>query len=283
RFGPEEVARLKSDLKSGAAGQLQQLPAPESGDLFKRYWWQYWKPVDSKVSPVAVKGADGAPLSTEATELPERFEQVIHSWDMQFKETGSSYTVGHVWGRLGANFYLIDQVRGRMDFVQSLAAVRKMVRDYPAQEKLIEAKANGPAIISALRDEIPGIIAVEPDGGKVARANSVVSYVESKNVFLPHPSLYDWVTGFIEELAAFPNGRNDDQVDCASQALRRLADSVALSAAPEFRVTPRKGEPNTACHVERESVMQIAPWWRRYIAVAPGARGAAIWFCETPS
>jgi len=29
--------------------------------------------------------------------------------------------------------------------------------------------------------------------------------------------------------------------------------------------------------------MQIAPWWRRYIAVAPGARGAAIWFCETPS
>src|SRR6185312_3682217 len=32
RFGPEEVARLKSDLKSGAAGQLQQLPAPESGD-----------------------------------------------------------------------------------------------------------------------------------------------------------------------------------------------------------------------------------------------------------
>jgi phage terminase large subunit-like protein len=40
-------------------------------------------------------------------------------------------------------------------------------------------------------------------------------------VYLPHPQFMPWVTDFIEECAAFPNGAHDDQVDAMTQALLR--------------------------------------------------------------
>ena len=44
--------------------------------------------------------------------------------------------------------------------------------------------------------------------------------VEAGNVYLPHPMLVPWVEAFLEETAAFPNGRHDDQVDAMTQALK---------------------------------------------------------------
>jgi phage terminase large subunit-like protein len=41
-------------------------------------------------------------------------------------------------------------------------------------------------------------------------------------VFLLHPLLAPWVAAFIAELAAFPTGANDDQVDGFSQLVRHL-------------------------------------------------------------
>ena len=65
-----------------------------------------------------------------------------------------------------------------------------------------------------------GIIAVEPKGGKVSRANAIVGAIESGNVYLPHNKPF--VGDFIEECAAFPNGAHDDSVDAMTQALNRL-------------------------------------------------------------
>ena len=45
--------------------------------------------------------------------------------------------------------------------------------------KVIEDKANGPAVIQSLAHEIPGILAVQPRGGKVARAYAVSPLIEA--------------------------------------------------------------------------------------------------------
>lgn len=87
---------------------------------------------------------------------------------------------------------------------------------------MIEDKANGPAVIASLRDEIPGLVPINPEAGKIARAQAVSPYIEAGNVYLPHPAVAPWVEAFIEECAVFPNGRNDDQVDQMTQALRRI-------------------------------------------------------------
>jgi len=72
-----------------------------------------------------------------------------------------------------------------------------------------------------LQYEIAGILPVNPEGGKVARAAAVSPLVEAGNVYLPHPDSAPWVKDFIEECAAFPNGAHDDQVDAMTQALLR--------------------------------------------------------------
>jgi hypothetical protein len=44
---------------------------------------------------------------------------------------------------------------------------------------LIEDKANGSAVIQELKHELPGLIAVHPEGGKVARAHAVSAQVDN--------------------------------------------------------------------------------------------------------
>jgi predicted phage terminase large subunit-like protein len=146
---------------------------------------------------------------------------------MAFKDTTSgSYVVGQVWGRIGADNYLLDQVRRKMDFVETVKAVRLMSAKWPdAWSKVVEDKANGPAVISTLKRSIPGLIAFMPNGSKESRLYAVSPLFEAGNVHIP---TRDWTQDYIEELVSFPNGTNDDQVDCSSQALIRLTKPTRL-------------------------------------------------------
>lgn len=157
-------------------------------------------------------------------DLPTKFDKVIQSWDMTFKDSeGSDYVAGQVWAKAGANTYLLHEVRERMGFTASKQAVKNMTARYPdARRKLIEDKANGPAILDSLKAEISGMVAIEPDGSKIARAHACTAEWESGNVWLPHPDIAPWVREFVEEVTTFPAAANDDRVDAMSQALRDL-------------------------------------------------------------
>ena len=99
--------------------------------------------------------------------------------------------------------------------------VKDLAAKWPqARAKLVEDKANGSAVIDLLKRKVPGLIPVNPEGGKIARATAVSPYVESHNVWLPEGAA--WVSDFIEECAAFPNGANDDQVDAFTQGINWL-------------------------------------------------------------
>jgi predicted phage terminase large subunit-like protein len=211
RFGQEEVEALKRTMGSyAAAGQLQQRPAPAAGGILKRHWWKFYG------------------------EAPRPFSEVIQSWDCAFKDTRTSdFVVGQVWGRHGADKYLLDQVRGRMDCPATIQAVKRLSEKWPqAEAKLVEDKANGPAVIATLKHEIVGLIAVNPEGGKEVRAHAVSPQIEAGNVYLPDPTIAPWIGGFIDECAAFPNGAYDDQVDAMSQALVRLGTHRNLEFEP---------------------------------------------------
>jgi predicted phage terminase large subunit-like protein len=216
-----EVRRLGS---YGFAGQHQQRVAPAAGGILKRHWWKYWRPAHLELPPVSVRMPDGGVQMIEAIPLPERMDETIQSWDLAFKGLADSdYVVGQVWGALKADRFLLDQRRERLDMPGTVAAIRSMTAKHPqARTKLVEDKANGPAVIQTLAHEIQGLIAVNPEGGKMSRAQAVAPQIESGNVYLPHPALHSWVGHFIEECAGFPGAAFDDVVDAASQALHRL-------------------------------------------------------------
>lgn len=220
------VERLKVTLGSYRyAGQYQQTPRPAGGNLFKNWWWRYWQPAGANLPPVPVRNAEGEELKIYPVDLPETFDEQIQSWDMTFKDTRSSDMVaGGVWGRRNASRFLLDQLCERMNFPKTLEAVRAMTEKWPtAHRKLVEDKANGPAVISMLQHEISGLIGVNPEGGKIARAHAVSAIVEAGNVYLPHPRIAPWVDAYLAELSIFPAGRHDDQVDQTTMALNRLS------------------------------------------------------------
>lgn len=195
-----ETKQLFSDYWWAAL--YQQTPKSLGGNVFKEDGIQYYLPKD----------------------LPEKFDNMIASWDCTFKDTdGTDFVVGQVWGKKGANSYLLAQIRARMSFTKTVEAVEKLHIAWPRARKiLIEDKANGPAVIDTLKAHVPGIVPVEPDGSKLARAHAVTAYWEAKNIWLPHPDIAPWVKGLTSELTAFPAAANDDQVDALSQALREL-------------------------------------------------------------
>jgi predicted phage terminase large subunit-like protein len=229
QFGPAEVAAAKRVLGSYAySAQYQQRPSPTGGGIFKRWWWRYWKPKGMDLQPVTVRLADGSLQQIHAVDLPNEFDEVIESFDMAFKDLATSdYVAGGVWATKKADRFLLDQVRERLSFPRTLEAVKALSAKWPmAHRKLVEDKANGTAVLATLQHDISGLIAVNPAGGKVARAQAVSPQVESGNVYLPHPALAPWVDAFIEECSAFPNGKHDDQVDQMTQALNRLTSSL---------------------------------------------------------
>lgn len=189
----------------------QGRPAPAEGTIFKRTWWQRYD------QPLWIEREDGSRVVTG-------FDDLLISWDMTFKKTeGTDFVSGQVWGRRGADAYLLDRVHGRMDFVETLAAFRALAARWPqAVLKLVEDKANGPAAIAMLGRTVPGIVPVEPDGGKEVRAAAVSPLVESRNVWLPSSELAPWSDAVIEEAAGFPTAAHDDDVDALTQALNRL-------------------------------------------------------------
>jgi predicted phage terminase large subunit-like protein len=224
RFGPDEIAALKVALGSyAAAGQLQQRPSPAGGGIFKRHWFRFWQPRGANLPPIIIRLPDGSTQSIYAIEAPELVDEQIQSWDCAFKDLDTSdYVVGQAWARLGSRYLLGDQVRARMDCPATVQAIRELTAKWPkTYAKLIEDKANGSAVIQMLNREIPGILPVNPSGGKIARAQAISPLVEAGNVFLPHPEYAPWVNDFIEECVQFPNGAHDDQVDAMTQAILR--------------------------------------------------------------
>jgi predicted phage terminase large subunit-like protein len=182
---------------------FQQRPSPDSGDIFKREWVKTYRA------------------------LPQLDEMAI-SVDASFKDTkASDYCVLQVWGRRGADKYLIDQIRDQMGFPATVQAIRALSAKYPkAHTKLVEDKANGTAVIDYLKKEIYGLIPVEPMGGKEVRASAISPQWEAGNVYLPDPSQAPWVNDFVEELIQFPQAKNDDQVDAMTQMLTRWQTAV---------------------------------------------------------
>ncbi len=213
RYPLEQLHAIKSALgQRDWAALYQQRPAPDGGAVFRKEWLNYYLPKD----------------------LPDRFEKTIISWDMTFKDgDDNDYVVGQVWGRHGGRFFLLDQVRDRLDFVATLAAFDSLAAKWPhALEKLVEDKANGPAVISSLKHKVMGIIPINPDGSKTARAHAVTPLFEAGNVFIPHPHTCSWAGDYISELLQFPASAHDDQVDATTQALRRLTVVPALQIHP---------------------------------------------------
>lgn len=228
-FSLEALTQIKNTIGSRAwSSQYQQQPNIEGGNIVQQGWFKYFEP-----------------------DALGRLDEMIQSWDLKFsnKANEGSYVVGQVWGRLGIDYYLLDQFRRRVGYTDTKRAIIELSKQWPdAKRKLVENKANGPALEDDLRTELTGIVLTEPDGDKKARLYSVTPCMETGHVFLPNRP---WVQhDYIPEIIRFTGNKTEinDQVDCTSQALHYFEErkggansfrAITVSNKPETPSTPK--------------------------------------------
>lgn len=192
------------------AALFQQRPQPDEGGIFKSAW-----------------------CKDRYRVIPAKAKTVVHSWDTAQKpEQINDPSVGTIWNFGDATgYYLREVYRERIDYpTLKQKVIAYAERDRPAAI-LIEDKSSGQSLIQELRlnTSLP-IVAIEPEGNKVFRAQEVSTMVESGLLHLPEPGqLVDllgrplacpWLIDFESEFFGFPLTTHDDQVDSVSQFLR---------------------------------------------------------------
>lgn len=206
---------------------FQQRPVLEGGNIFKREWIHYYVP--DRATMVRLGLTEG---SVEI--MPRHLDMQVQAWDATFKsKENDDFVAGQTWAKRGAKLFLRPNwCHKRLSFTETLDAIRAQSRLYPqATAKLVEDKANGPAIIDMLKKEIVGIMPVSPGSdSKEARAASVSPIFEAGQIYVPHPAWKPEVEELITEWCGFPNMPHDDNVDAMVYAVKRLTRAGKHSA-----------------------------------------------------
>jgi len=158
----------------------------------------------------------------------------------------------------------LDMVREKLEYVDQRHAIRAFADKWPeATHHLIENKANGPAIISDLTsggidantgerwEPMTGIVAIEPDGNKVARSMRVSPLIKDGRVALARWPLDEereddaakaWPIIIESEAADLPNGSSDDAIDTTTQALEWGSEMIDDFSPAQVTVTDARGD-----------------------------------------
>lgn len=210
RFGEQQVSELETTLGSyGTAGQLQQRPTPRGGGILKTQWFRYY------------------------TQLPRLEWRAVHVDTAQKTEEQNDYSVFQCWGRsITGEAVLIDQVRGKWEAPDLLVQARafwnkhKAVQGSTLRSMQVEDKVSGTGLIQTLRREGVAVIPVQRTKDKISRAHDAAPFIESGNVLLPIDA--PWLSEYLDEAAAFPNGAHDDQLDPTFDAIEHVQKAPAL-------------------------------------------------------
>lgn len=223
-FRPQSwVDEMRVDLGLyGFAALVQCRPSPREGGMFK---WRWMEPFFVDAMPRAVVAR-------------------VRYWDTAGTEGGGDYTAG-CRVSLGVNglFYIEHMER----FQHAPGSRDNRIRATCLKDRQLggmyevgveeESGVGGRDRTQKIVGKLAGLSVFTENAGsrgsKELAADPVASQMEVGNVRIVRG---DWNQAFIEELLAFPNGLNDDQVDGMSGAFRRLTADVPEVAFGSYTV-----------------------------------------------
>nr|WP_306441818.1 phage terminase large subunit [Methyloversatilis sp. XJ19-49] len=197
-FGTDHWSPFMRNARTWSA-LFQQRPAPGEGGTFKRQWF---------------RDRYGA--------IPAAADVCVHSWDTAQKDgERNDPTAGGVYrlGRGVQGYYLAEVTAERLEYPDLKRKVIAYAKRDNPRAVLIEDKGSGTSLIQDLRSStsIP-VIAIEPCGSKLFRADDVSPTTEAGLVHLPESA--PWLADFEREFFSFPLATHDDQVDQLTQFLK---------------------------------------------------------------
>lgn len=198
RFTQKLLNTFKEELGStGYAGQILQQPAPPSGNIFKKHWFETVPSAPQNATwHVKIDPAYTSKNENDPTAI------LCYAWIDNF-------------------LYIRNVETVRLEFPQLITFIKTYAvnQGLTSQSKIyIEPKASGKSIVQQIRGET-GLNVLEdtvPEKDKVARAHNVSAKVEAGRVKLISGG---WNDRFLSEITQFPYAKHDDQVDVMVMAL----------------------------------------------------------------
>ena len=218
RYDEEELAAIAKVLGLSFFALYQQRPMPKEGDFFKRSWFE--------IVPA----------------VPSTIGHLVRYWDRAATKNEGDYTAGVLMGYAtssglaGGVYYVVDVVRGqwsdedRNRIIKQTAALDRQrfgdVQIWEEREGGSAGKSAGVAFVKMLTGYPAYAESVSGKGAKDVRAEPFQAQAMVQAVRLV---LGTWNNTYLDELASFPFGANDDQVDASSGAFRRVNVRLAKS------------------------------------------------------
>jgi predicted phage terminase large subunit-like protein len=187
--------------------QYLQNPTSEQSAIVKRSDWMRWDDDDPPEIEFYLQTVDTAFEKTQRADY-----SVIATW-------GIFYYDGDDIGIPQANIILLNVLREKCEFPRLKILIAEEWKFYNADKLIIEKRASGAPLIYELRAAgIPcsEFVPNRSTGDKICRLNACTDVFASRRVWAPYRKFADEL---IEEVASFPNGSHDDQVDVTSMAI----------------------------------------------------------------
>jgi len=217
----------------------QQNPVAAEGNLFRRNLFRYWHEMPPDLSRHGVLNGARVDLGDRTVQLDDcwRFATVDLAASVK---TSADWTVVAAWAiSPDGDLILLDRVRVRVVEEDHWDVVRPLVSKWVLSSVFVEKSFISSTLgIDATRAGIP-VEPVAADHDKVTRAIPATSRMKTGRVWFPAGA--SWLDEWCDELAAFPSGTNDDQVDTLSYAARVVSAHWLPQEPAEAEAARRSG------------------------------------------
>ncbi len=206
-FDEEALAKYKRKLGTYSFAALyQQRPSPAEGGQFKRAWFK--NVVDQ--TPPGLRWKRGYDLAISTKTSADHTASFRCAYDKQ------------------GNLYIADGYRAKIEYPEQRRYIIERMRSEPNTEHGVESAMHGKAVVQELRRDREArryaFREVRVVGDKLTRALTWLNLAEAGKLILVRGP---WISEFIDEVAAFPTGRYDDQIDAVSVAVQMTSRTAS--------------------------------------------------------
>ena len=221
---PEHVvSRLEVAYADRAGAILQQAPTQHQGQVFRRSTFgEFYVDYD---------GQDGNPEYLFRDDVRSR----LHSYreldcarfvtvDLAASTSETAdFFVAQIWAVTpGSHLLLLDQVRGRYEGPDQPGVLWTTYRRWRPSVVCVESNAYQLTLAQRLEREGMPVKRVRADRDKRARASVAATLMAEGRVYFRAYPRAEWLEDLEDELASFPGGAHDDQVDALSYTAQEL-------------------------------------------------------------
>lgn len=186
----------------------QQRPSPAQGNLFKRLHWRYW----------TTAGPDRIDLGGRISDLRDGWRYGTVDLAASTR-TSADYTVIAAWCRtLAGDLVLLDMVRAKIGEGEHFAHARPLIERWQLDTLFVEASQYGFTLVKEATQLGVPVTPIQAEQDKLTRALPYSAWQSGGRAWLPARA--EWLSTWVDEHAAFPNGSHDDTIDVGSLSCR---------------------------------------------------------------